>query len=39
MHLMYVDESGDPGIHKYGSPHFILSGLILSQEDWTKNPG
>jgi len=35
MHILYVDESGDPGKHKYSSPHFILSGLIISQEDWT----
>ncbi len=34
MHLLYVDESGDPGRHKYSSPHFILSGLIISQDDW-----
>jgi hypothetical protein len=34
MYLMYVDESGDPGIHQYGSPHFILSGLVISQNDW-----
>ncbi|NJK94831.1 MAG: DUF3800 domain-containing protein [Bacteroidales bacterium] len=31
---MYVDESGDPGKHEYGSPHFILSGLIVSHNDW-----
>lgn len=35
MHLLYVDESGDPGAHKYSSPHFILSGLIISQDDWS----
>lgn len=35
MHILYVDESGDPGKHKHSSPHFILSGLIISQEDWT----
>jgi hypothetical protein len=33
---MYVDESGDPGIHKYGSPYFILSGLVVSQDEWQK---
>ncbi len=33
---MYVDESGDPGKHQYSSPHFILSGLIVSQNDWDK---
>jgi hypothetical protein len=36
MHFMYVDESGDPGIHKYGSPYFILSGLLFPEEDWPK---
>lgn len=34
MYLMYVDESGDPGKHQYGSPHYILSGLIVAQNDW-----
>ncbi|WP_152605106.1 DUF3800 domain-containing protein [Phaeodactylibacter xiamenensis] len=29
MHFMYVDESGDPGLHKYGSPYYILSGLVF----------
>ena len=33
---MYVDESGDPGIHQHSSPHYILSGLIVSQDDWQK---
>ncbi len=36
MHILYVDESGDPGIHKYGSPYFILSGLVVSQDEWQK---
>lgn len=31
---MYVDESGDSGVNKFGSPHFILSGLIVSQANW-----
>ena len=35
MHFMYVDESGDPGTHPHSSPHFILSGLIVSQDDWS----
>lgn len=34
MHIMYVDESGDPGISKNSSPHFILSGLIISGNEW-----
>ncbi|MCC6280326.1 MAG: DUF3800 domain-containing protein, partial [Saprospiraceae bacterium] len=29
MHFIYVDESGDPGIHQYGSPFYILSGLVV----------
>jgi hypothetical protein len=34
MNILYVDESGDPGISEYGSKHFILSGLIVLQDDW-----
>ncbi len=34
MHIMYVDESGDPGNSQYSSPHYILTGLIIDQEDW-----
>ncbi|MBL7913209.1 MAG: DUF3800 domain-containing protein [Bacteroidia bacterium] len=37
MHLLYVDESGDPGISQYSSKHFILTGLIVSQDNWDKN--
>jgi hypothetical protein len=36
---MYVDESGDPGTHAQSSPHFILSGLIISQDEWDKYLG
>lgn len=36
MHTLYVDESGDPGIHSFGSPFFILSGLVIAQDDWAK---
>jgi hypothetical protein len=36
MYIMYVDESGDPGKDKFSSPHFILSGLIVSQDEWDK---
>ena len=36
MHIMYVDESGDPGIHQYGSPYYILSGFIVPQVEWSK---
>ena len=38
MHFLYVDESGDPGYYREGksqnSQHYILSSLIISQEDW-----
>ncbi|WP_040495690.1 DUF3800 domain-containing protein [Fulvivirga imtechensis] len=34
---MYVDESGDPGIDAYSSLHYILSGLIISEDDWKEN--
>lgn len=36
MHILYVDESGDPGIHRYGSPFYILTGLIVPQDEWSK---
>lgn len=35
MYLMYVDESGDPGvISGNNSKHYILSGIIVSQTEW-----
>ena len=38
MMLMYVDESGDVGQfipgYSQNSQHFVLSGLIISQEEW-----
>ncbi len=38
MYLLYVDESGDSGEYISGitknSPHYILSAIIISQEDW-----
>lgn len=37
MYILYVDESGDPGKHKHSSPHFILSGLIISQDNWSNH--
>lgn len=36
MHILYTDESGDPGVGPHSSPHFILSGLIVSQHNWDK---
>ncbi len=35
MYFMYVDESGDPGRYNgSNTPHFILSGLIVPEQDW-----
>lgn len=34
MYLIYADESGDDGLKPGGSPHFILSGLIVHETDW-----
>ena len=35
MYFMYVDESGDPGRYNgSNTPHFILSGLIVPEEEW-----
>ena len=35
MYILYVDESGDPGKYtKHSSAHFMLSGLIVSFDDW-----
>lgn len=39
MHIMYVDESGDPGLNTYSSKHFLLNGLIVPQDDWQKYLG
>jgi hypothetical protein len=36
MHILYVDESGDPGDNPYGSPFYILSGIVISQDEWQK---
>jgi len=35
MHIMYVDESGDPGNSPLSSPHYILTGLIIQQDVWS----
>ncbi|MGD8782648.1 MAG: DUF3800 domain-containing protein [Ignavibacteria bacterium] len=38
MYFLYVDESGDTGKYIEGqsenSPHYILSGLLVNQDDW-----
>jgi hypothetical protein len=33
---MYVDESGDPGNNPFGSPFYILSGIVISDNEWQK---
>ncbi len=37
MYMMYVDESGDPGKYIEGgnSKHYILSGLIVDDKNWS----
>jgi len=34
MYLMYVDESGDPGLVNSPSPYFALSGLVIHERKW-----
>jgi len=34
MHLVYVDESGDPGINNSPTASYILSGLKIPAEQW-----
>jgi len=35
MYFLYVDESGDPGRYTgSNTPHFILSGLIVLEQEW-----
>ncbi len=35
MYLMYVDESGDPGMSAASpSPYFVLTGLVVHELDW-----
>ena len=34
MHLLYVDESGDPGAKLGASTHFILCGLLVRHAAW-----
>jgi len=36
MYLIYVDESGDPGTAKGGTPFFVISGLIVHETDWNE---
>lgn len=34
MYLMYVDESGDPGMVNSPSRYFVLSGLVIHERAW-----
>ena len=34
MYLMYVDESGDPGLENSPSRYFVLSGLVIHELTW-----
>ena len=34
MKLLYIDESGDPGVADGSSPYYILAGLIVDAADW-----
>lgn len=34
MYLMYVDESGDPGLINSPTTHFCLSGLVVHEARW-----
>ncbi len=34
MYLMYVDESGDPGLVNSPTPYFVLSGTVLHELQW-----
>jgi hypothetical protein len=34
MHIMYVDESGDPGIQGSPSRYYVLSGVVIHELRW-----
>lgn len=34
MFLMYVDESGDPGVNASASRYYLLSGLVVHETAW-----
>lgn len=34
MYLMYVDESGDAGLARSPTNHFVLSGLVVHEKRW-----
>jgi Protein of unknown function (DUF3800) len=40
MYLMYVDESGDPGLNNSPTRYFTLTGMVVHEQRWheTVNP-
>lgn len=34
VHLMYVDESGDPGSRNSPTEHYVLAGICVAARDW-----
>jgi hypothetical protein len=34
MYLMYIDESGDPGVTGSGSGYYLLTGLVIHELSW-----
>lgn len=36
MYIVYVDESGDPGMAPGGTPFYVVSGLIVHESDWNE---
>lgn len=36
MYILYVDESGDPGMSEHSSLHYSLSSLIVEANNWKK---
>jgi hypothetical protein len=36
MYLMYVDETGDSGLHNSPTSYFGLSGLVVHESDWRR---
>lgn len=37
MYLMYVDESGDPGMSMGSSEHYILTALVINHSEWEQS--
>jgi Protein of unknown function (DUF3800) len=34
MYMMYVDESGDPGLRDSPTSYFVLSGIVVHERNW-----